>query len=494
MAGSSPSERANAALRSQASCWRSTGWRPARRSPTRSAALRMKARVAVVLMMTASAELTQLVHTPAKLARLTVGQWAHDLPDALTPLFEAVMQLGTRPAPLVLAAIALLAGWRWRALGVAVAGTVAWLLSNSIKSLVERPRPAAETLGRVPRDVVDGWAYTSSHAAISAAVVTTLLLLGRPRRPVAALLVAAGVLTCLARMHLGVHWALDVVGGASVGVLVALLVSYAVGLPPTGPVARAGDDDELVVASFNVRNGRAWDGLDSWPFRARRAATTARSLGADVLGVQEAFAFQSRFLGAALPGYARVGRGRNRRGGEWCVVYVREDRLEVLEDATHWYGTAPDVPGSRLDGATAPRIGTHLRLAVRGTGQEVQLVNTHLDERDPARRLTSTEQLVARLAPDGPTVVLGDLNATKRRDPGVFEQLEAAGLVDALRDDPRGTAHDFRGGTDHSRLDHIYVSPHFEVVDAGVVADDRTRRLPSDHWPVRARLRLRPQP
>lgn len=421
---------------------------------------------------------------------VSVGRWAYDLPDGLTPVLEVVEQLGTGVAPLVLGAVAVAAGWRWRALGLTAAGLIAWLLSASTKRIVERPRPTEVTLGRVPREVVDGWAYTSSHAAIATAIVVALVLLGRPRRPVAALLALAALLTGLARLHLGVHWALDVVGGAALGALVAVLASLAVGLPPTGPVPRAGRDDELVVASFNVRNGRAWDGLDSWPFRARRAARAARSLGADVLGVQEAYAFQSRFLGAALPGFVRVGRGRGERGGEWCAVYVRDDHLEVLSDVTHWYGAEPDVPGSRIDGASFPRIGTHLRLAVRSTGQELQFVNTHLDEHDTARRELSVEQLLARLEPGVPAVVVGDLNATRRRDPGVFDRLEGAGLVDALAGDDRGTAHDFGGGTHHNRLDHIFVSPDIEVVHGTVVADGRTRRLPSDHWPVLARLRL----
>ena len=62
--------------------------------------------------------------------------------------------------------------------------------------------------------------------------------------------------------------------------------------------------------------------------------------------------------------------------------------------------------------------------------------------------------------------------------------------LDALAGDDRGTAHDFGGGTHHNRLDHIFVSPDIEVVHGTVVADGRTRRLPSDHWPVLARLRL----
>ena len=421
---------------------------------------------------------------------VSAGQWAYDLPDPWGPLLEVVMQLGNRLAPLVLGLVAVLAGWRWRAVGLVAAGLLSWWSSTAIKAIVERPRPTEATLGRVPREFADGFAYTSSHMAIATGLVVALILLGRPRRPVVALLLAAAAFTGLGRMYVGVHWALDVVGGAAVGVLVAVLASFAVGLPPTGAVARAGRDDELVVASFNVRNGRAWDGLDSWPFRARRTARAARALGADVLGVQEAYGFQSRFLAATLPGYVRAGRGRGERGGEWCAVYVREDRLEVLAEATHWYGSAPDVPGSRLDGAMFPRISTDLRLAVRSTGQELQFVNTHLDAHQGALRETSIEQLLARLEPGIPAVVVGDFNATRTRDAGVFQRLEDAGLVDALAGDDRGTAHDFAGGTDHNRLDHIFVTPDVVVVDAGVAADDRTKRLPSDHWAVVARLRL----
>lgn len=422
---------------------------------------------------------------------VTVGQWAYDLPDWLTPVLEVVMQAGTTVAALVAAALlAGAVGWRWRAVGVATAGLLARVASGVVKDVVDRPRPSLATLGREPREVIDTPAFTSSHTAIAAAVVVSIVLLGRPRRATAAALFAVAALTGLARMHLGVHWALDVVGGAALGTIVAVVVSLAVGLPPTGPVRRAGADDELVVASFNLRNGRAWDWLDSWPFRARQAAHQARALGADVLGVQEAFAFQSRFVGAALPGYVRVGRGRGRVGGEWCAVYVRDDRLEVLDDVTRWYGPEPERPGSKHDGASFPRTATHLRLRVRATGVELQLVNTHLDAHRAELRASSIEQLLSWLAPDVPTVVLGDLNATRDRDPAVFELLEAAGFVDALPDDGLGTAHDFHGGTDHARLDHILVRGPVEVVHGAVVADDRTRRLPSDHWPVTAHLRI----
>lgn len=284
--------------------------------------------------------------------------------------------------------------------------------------------------------------------------------------------------------------------GLVVGLYLFVAHTGALGFAPRGEVARAGGDDELVVATFNIRNGRAWDGSSSWIFRGRSAAGLARSLGADILGVQEAYSFQNRFLKTSLPGYQLVGRGRGARGGEWCSIYVRRDRLRVVASSTRWFGDDPDRPGIRLPGSKHPRIGTLVRLAIDGSDSdspevEFEVINTHLDHRSAENRRRSVEQLVTWLDPEAPRVVMGDLNATWGREPELFAVLTGAGLVDALPRGAGGTAHAFRGGTDHRRIDHIFVSSEWEVVDSRVVADERTRRLPSDHWPVVARLRLR---
>jgi endonuclease/exonuclease/phosphatase family metal-dependent hydrolase len=118
-------------------------------------------------------------------------------------------------------------------------------------------------------------------------------------------------------------------------------------------------------------------------------------------------------------------------------------------------------------------------------------VNTHLDERHPANRLRSMHQLVGWLDGEVDRIVVGDLNATLRSEPDLFAVLTEAGLVDALPLDAGGTAHDYRGGTDHRRIDHIFVSRDWSVASARVVADDRVQRFPSDHWPVVAHLRRR---
>ncbi|PSL05405.1 endonuclease/exonuclease/phosphatase family metal-dependent hydrolase [Haloactinopolyspora alba] len=238
----------------------------------------------------------------------------------------------------------------------------------------------------------------------------------------------------------------------------------------------------LRFATFNIRNGRAFDGFDSWPLRRGATAAAVAALDADVLGLQEVYQFQRRFLARRLPGLRWHGRGRDGgRSGEQCPVAVAHERVAVTESRTRWYGDEPDQPGTRLPGASFPRIATLLRCRDTATATEFQVANTHLDERVDANRASSVRQLAGWLDLSVPTVVLGDFNTT----PGAaaLRPLTEAGL--RLAPVTGGTSHGFTGRTDGRRIDHVYLSAHWTLVDAAVVHERPGGRLPSDHWPVR---------
>jgi endonuclease/exonuclease/phosphatase family metal-dependent hydrolase len=224
---------------------------------------------------------------------------------------------------------------------------------------------------------------------------------------------------------------------------------------------------ELKLASFNLRNGRAFDGWNSWPFRRGATAAVVRSLDADVLGLQEVYKFQLRSLLRRVPGFTAVGEPRSPHGERNPVLA----RGRVESHVTRWF----DVPGARF-----PRIATTAHTA------GISFTSTHLDERSGARRRTSVEQLLTWLSDEpGPHVVVGDFNATL--DDPMFELFAAAGFRSALPADAPGTSHHFTGRYDGRRIDHIFVSSDIEVIDADV---DHTNRRASDHWPITARIRL----
>jgi membrane-associated phospholipid phosphatase len=141
-----------------------------------------------------------------------------------------VMQLGNVlvvPSAAVVAA----AFRRWRlAAGLLLAGAGVYLLAKVVKGVVPRGRPDGLLSDVVIRGTAAlGRGYVSGHAA----VVTSLLVvawpwLGRRARIGCTVLV---VLVCLARVYVGAHLPLDVVGGAALGLAVAGGVRLVLGHP-----------------------------------------------------------------------------------------------------------------------------------------------------------------------------------------------------------------------------------------------------------------------
>jgi membrane-associated phospholipid phosphatase len=141
-----------------------------------------------------------------------------------------VMQLGN-VLVVPCAAVVAAAFRRWRlAAGLLLAGAGVYLLAKVVKGVVPRGRPDGLLSDVVIRGTAAlGRGYVSGHAA----VVTSLLVvawpwLGRPARIGCTVLVVA---VCLARVYVGAHLPLDVLGGAALGLAVAGGVRLVLGHP-----------------------------------------------------------------------------------------------------------------------------------------------------------------------------------------------------------------------------------------------------------------------
>lgn len=146
---------------------------------------------------------------------------ANHAPDALHPPVWLVMQSGSLGAVFVVGGALHLRG-RPRAAVVALAiGSAVWGGVKLVKPLVGRGRPSRYLVDtRVRGSAQAGLGYPSGHAAVSMA----LALVATDARPGGLRRAAVGVATGtgLARMYVGAHLPLDIVGGWAIGVALGL--------------------------------------------------------------------------------------------------------------------------------------------------------------------------------------------------------------------------------------------------------------------------------
>jgi undecaprenyl-diphosphatase len=112
--------------------------------------------------------------------------------------------------------------------GVAAAAA-AWLLDNTAKAIADRPRPYQVMADAVLRQApAHGTSFPSSHTAVTLAVAIALVPF--LARPLAAAGIGYAVLVGWSRIYLGVHYPLDILGGAGIGMATGGLILLALGM------------------------------------------------------------------------------------------------------------------------------------------------------------------------------------------------------------------------------------------------------------------------
>jgi endonuclease/exonuclease/phosphatase family metal-dependent hydrolase len=285
--------------------------------------------------------------------------------------------------------------------------------------------------------------------------------------------------------------------------------------PPRAVRVDEGASLRLTLASFNIRyEGPVDQPWRAWPNRVSRVVKTVRGIDPDVLGVQEAMHGQCADLRASLIDYGFTGAGRDdgKEGGEYAAIFYRKDRFEpdITDKGMFWLSDHPETPGSMTWGNQFPRVVTWVRLIDRATAKAFYVFNTHWDHRNqPSREkaaLLISQRINARTHTDEPVVLLGDFNAADANPAIAYftgQKVKLSGnpvpplespFVDVFRSvTPAGpgqqTLHLWRPlQAGWPRIDHILVTAGAKVEATGIQRGKVIEELPSDHFPVWARV------
>ncbi|CAM3357304.1 endonuclease/exonuclease/phosphatase family protein [Zobellia roscoffensis] len=263
--------------------------------------------------------------------------------------------------------------------------------------------------------------------------------------------------------------------------------------------------EPISAMTFNIRYASPKDGINIWENRRDWLCESINFFEVDVFGAQEVIESQLNDMVKRLPDYDYVGIGRNGgKEGEFCPVFYKADKFELLDSGTFWLSETPDKENSQGWDAALPRIMTWVELRKKSTGEEFYFFNTHFDHRGKTARLESAKlikQQIKKIASTSPFLITGDFNFSPSEKP--YEVLtsdvaEDKVLVDSNKSakmvyGPEYTFNGFALEPDQSRerIDYIFTSQDVKVHKHHILDGQRGGNFISDHFPIQVIVSLR---
>lgn len=262
--------------------------------------------------------------------------------------------------------------------------------------------------------------------------------------------------------------------------------------------ASAKSDGTLSVMSYNIRNGEAEDGLNSWKYRYVASAMMIDDQKPDIFGLQEAYQYQMVYLNDYTQGYKGVGIGREdgklkgTKSGEIMAIFYNTETISLLKWGTYWLSETPDKPSKGWD-AACKRTATWALMKDKRTGKKFYYVNTHLDHVGREAQKNGLKVIVERIAAmnkEGyPMVLTGDFNVSPDDEvlDDLYKMMRSCRATAAVTDN--GTTYHDWGKVNNAVIDHIFYSGFSSCTKFEVVKKPYDgRNFVSDHYPVKAQL------
>lgn len=253
------------------------------------------------------------------------------------------------------------------------------------------------------------------------------------------------------------------------------------------------------VATYNIRMGRANDGVNNWVNRKDKINELIQYHDFDIMGTQEGFKDQLDDI-LRLKDYAYTGGGRDdgKDAGEHSAIFYKKSRFKLLKSGNFWYRETPDTPGKGWDATCCNRICSWARFRDNTTKKEFFVFNSHFDHQGVEARKNSGILLVNKMkeiAGKLPVISMGDFNSTPETEQirhlsNHYNDAFSASVQKPYG--PVGTFNAFKYDAPlNDRIDYIFVSDNITVLKYGALTDSYHQKFPSDHLPVVADVVVR---
>ncbi|BAX82541.1 endonuclease/exonuclease/phosphatase family protein [Labilibaculum antarcticum] len=246
--------------------------------------------------------------------------------------------------------------------------------------------------------------------------------------------------------------------------------------------------------TYNLRYDNPNEGVNRWDARKSNVVDLIAKYSPDVFGTQEGLHHQLAYLDSALTDYSYVGVGRDdgKKKGEYCAVFYKPAKYDVVQQATFWLSETPEEISVGWD-AVLERICTYLLLENKQSGERFYVFNTHFDHIGEQARQNSSKLIYSKITESNPEnypcVLMGDFNLTPETTAiqylsTVLDETKSLAGENILG--PQGSFNAFKHAepvTD--RIDYIFISKGDGKVNQFKIIDDQVdERYPSDHLPV----------
>lgn len=251
---------------------------------------------------------------------------------------------------------------------------------------------------------------------------------------------------------------------------------------------------ELKIISFNIRYN-SWnniDGENGWPYRKAAVVRMINEERPAAIGLQEALIDQLQYLDSNLPGYQRIGVGRDdgKEAGEFMAIYYDTAQLRLDGSQTLWLSETPKVPSKGWD-AACYRTATVANFFDRQSHRNFYYINTHLDHMGKTARAESVKFIASFFTPSMsalivPAIVGGDMNSSILDTALLaFEYVHLRPACDQVSTKLcHAVTYNAYGKGPGASIDHFFVRGGIEVKQYRILDGDYGVPYISDHYPI----------